>query len=97
LPPPSSVLHDPAANVEYVLGTTVGAPFSAIFGRSIETFGVQLADVTGDGVLDVFVGPKRADVGEIEDVGEILLWSARGGHATGQVTRLTVPGAQLGR
>jgi hypothetical protein len=36
--------------------------------------GVRLADVTGDGRLDVVVGTRYANVGGVRDVGAIYVW-----------------------
>jgi hypothetical protein len=36
--------------------------------------GVQLGDVTGDGVFDLVVGASSADVGGVADTGAVFLW-----------------------
>jgi FG-GAP repeat len=56
--------------------------------------GVQLADVTGDGVLDVVATASRADVGGVVDAGAIYVWGGGAALATGgPAFTLTVPGA----
>jgi hypothetical protein len=57
--------------------------------------GVQLGDVTGDGILDVVGAAEFADVGGIADTGAIYVWK---GGATlvgtpSPTATLTVPGA----
>jgi hypothetical protein len=86
-PPPFATLADPAAVKNDRLGSA----------------GFQLADVTGDHVVDVVVGTVYADVGSVVDAGALCVW--RGGLAlTGApapLAKLTVPGAaaqdQFGR
>ncbi len=60
--------------------------------------GIQLADVTGDGVLDVVAGTPYADVAGVIDVGAIYVWNG-GSTLSGTpapVATLTVPGAVAG-
>ncbi len=57
--------------------------------------GIQLADVTADGVLDVVAGAQYADVAGVKDAGAIYVWKG-GPTLTGSVAplaTLTVPGA----
>ncbi len=58
--------------------------------------GIQLADVTGDGVLDLVAGAIRADVGGVINVGAIYVWSGSTGFLgnPAPLASLTVPGAQ---
>ncbi|MGE0713300.1 MAG: Ig-like domain-containing protein [Planctomycetota bacterium] len=60
--------------------------------------GLQVADVTGDGVLDLVAGASQADVGGVANTGAIHVW--RGGATlTGSKApdaSLTVPGAVAG-
>ena len=59
--------------------------------------GIEAADVTGDGYLDVLACSQRIDVGGVVDAGAIVVW--RGGPGlVGELqhdSRLTVPGAVL--
>ncbi len=57
--------------------------------------GILLADVTGDGVLDLVGGANLADVGGVADTGAIYM-RAGGASLTGAVSptaTLSVPGA----
>src|SRR5207237_245227 len=57
--------------------------------------GLRLADLTGDGTLDVFAGAPAADVAGVPDAGACFLWNggpALVGTKTPDAT-LTVPGA----
>ncbi len=59
---------------------------------------IPLADLTGDGVLDVISGTVRADVAGISDIGAIYVWeggSALNGSPAPWAT-LAVPGAVVG-
>ena len=60
--------------------------------------GVQVADVTGDGFLDVVAGTTGADIGGVMDTGAIYVWG--GGAALSgtppPTATLTVPGAAAG-
>ncbi len=59
--------------------------------------GVQLADVTGDGVLDVVIGTRLADVNGVIDAGAIYVW--KGGpslsHLVPPMATLSLPDATL--
>src|SRR5439155_11149374 len=60
--------------------------------------GATLADVTGDGVLDVVARAEKADVAGAVDVGAIYVW-AGGAGLSGPKTEtaaLTVPGPTAG-
>ncbi len=64
-------------------------------GKAWKGQGTQLADVTGDGVLDVVVGTYSADVAGVSQVGAIYVWKG-GATLTGTpapLATLTVPGA----
>ncbi len=82
-PPPDAILSVPGAAAGDQLGH-VGS------GQ-----GIQLHDVTGDGLLDVIAGACSTDVAGTEDVGAVQVWT--GGPAlTGRpapLASLTVPGA----
>ncbi len=72
-----------------------GAPAS---GDRLGEEGCLLADVSGDGVLDVVAAASQADVGGVGDVGAIFVWK---GGAAFSGTRLAsatlaVPGAAAG-
>jgi len=57
--------------------------------------GIQLADVTGDGVLDVVVGTYVANVAGVKDAGAVYVWKG-GATLTGTpapLATLTIPGA----
>jgi hypothetical protein len=60
--------------------------------------GFQLADVDGDGILDVVAGASSADVGGAADAGAVYVW--KGGAAlsgaVGPSATLTIPGATAG-
>ena len=55
--------------------------------------GVQIADVTGDGFLDIVAGAELADVGAAVDAGAIYIW--KGGPSFGgiaaPIATLTIP------
>ncbi len=58
--------------------------------------GIQLADVTGDGILDVVAVAGEADVAYVKDTGAVYVWSG-GPSLTGSpspLATLTVSGAQ---
>ncbi len=60
--------------------------------------GIQLADVTGDGVQDVIVGTVWADIAGKQDIGAIYVWQG-GSSLNGSpapLATLTVPGATAG-
>ncbi len=60
--------------------------------------GIQLADVTGDGVLDVVVGTYYADIAGVRDAGAVYVWKG-GATLTGTpapLATLTIPGATPG-
>ncbi len=86
-PLPLATLTVPGANACDELG---------IVGYSEQ--GIQIADVTGDGALDVVSGASLADVAGTADVGAIYVWkggSTLGGSPAPTAT-LTVPGAVSG-
>jgi hypothetical protein len=64
-------------------------------GDRIGSDGVQLADVTGDGVLDVVAGSTAVDAGGIRDGGAILVWAGGPGlqGPVSETALLFVPGA----
>jgi hypothetical protein len=80
-PAPLAVLADPAAPASECLGSSSGQ-------------GVQLVDVTGDGILDVIVGAQQAKVGTQSLVGAVFVW--RGGPSLAgtpaPLATLTPPG-----
>jgi hypothetical protein len=60
----------------------------------IEGEGVQFADVTGDGTLDLVVGCARRDLGGTQDVGACYVWAGGPGFLGngGPTASLSVPG-----
>lgn len=64
-------------------------------GTAISGQGIQLSDVTGDGVLDVVVGASKANIAGVVDAGAIYVW--QGGAALAGspaiLATLTIPGA----
>ncbi|MCI0636590.1 MAG: hypothetical protein L0206_22120, partial [Actinobacteria bacterium] len=81
---------EPAATL-FVPGTASGDRLGSSWGEGI-------ADVTGDGILDVIAGSRFADVGGVVDAGAIWVWSGGTGLAgpVGPTVALTVPGAGAG-
>ncbi len=74
--------------------TVPGAAPGDLLG-SIKGQGVQLVDVTGDGMLDVVAGASQADIGGVSDTGAIYLFTG-GAALSGSVSPevdMTVPGA----
>jgi hypothetical protein len=59
------------------------------------SMGIQLEDVTGDGVSDLVVGAERADVGEV-NTGAIYLWKGGSTGLSGLDVTLSVVGAFAG-
>ncbi|MBX3466323.1 MAG: VCBS repeat-containing protein [Planctomycetes bacterium] len=55
-------------------------------------FGLQLADVTGDGVLDVIAAGARIDT-TVQDAGAVLIWAGGPGLSSTPTAELAVPGA----
>ena len=82
LPALTATLHDPGASPDDQLGGATG-------------LGIQFADVTGDGALDIVVGTHFADPGGVMDAGAITVWSG-GVNLAGTpapAATLTIPGA----
>ncbi|MCI0341850.1 MAG: IPT/TIG domain-containing protein [Planctomycetales bacterium] len=76
-----------------VAGAAVGDRLGTASGQ-----GIQCADVTGDGTLDVVVGSYAADVGGTANTGAVYVW-AGGSSLTGTVSptaTLRVAGAAAG-
>jgi hypothetical protein len=82
-PAPTATLSDPVPTANELLGTT----FSG--------WGTLLADLTGEGVLDLIVGAEYADVGAAVDCGAIFTWKGGAGLAGSPAPwrAHTVPGA----
>jgi hypothetical protein len=57
---------------------------------------VLVGDVTGDGVLDCVALARGADVGGVQDVGAIYVWSGATKPSGTPTATLVVPGAQFG-
>ena len=78
--------------------TIPGAASGDRLGDVSQGTGVQLADVTGDGVLDIVAGAMYADVGATGDAGKILVWRGGGGLTGTPAPRatLTIPSGQAG-
>jgi hypothetical protein len=55
-----------------------------------------IADVTGDGILDVVCGARYADIGGVTDVGAIYVWAGMTTPTGAPTAILRVPGAQTG-
>ncbi len=74
-----------------------GAVASDRLGDTSET-AVQLADVDGNGRLDLIVGAQRADIGGTADAGAVYVWLGQGSllGTTTPSARLSVPGAASG-
>ncbi len=92
---PEATLLAPAAVVGDRLGSLGNwVPYYGI----AKSQGIQLADVTGDGVLDVVVGAYAKCVAGVQYAGAIYVW--RGGPtlsgAPAPLATLTVPGAIVG-
>lgn len=84
---PGAMLTAPGSAMDEYLGD-----FSGSSGQ-----GVQLAEVTGDGILDVVATTRWADVGGVQDAGALFAW-AGGAGLTGTVAptaTLVVAGAQM--
>jgi len=81
-PPPLATLTIAGATANFSLGSRAGQP-------------IQLADVTGDGVVDLVTGTIGADVSGVTDAGALYVWkggpSFRG--APTPVATLAVTGA----
>jgi len=78
--------------------TVPGAVAGDRLGQGLGQQGIQLADVTGDGVLDVIGAAANADVAGVVDVGAVYVWKG-GSTLTGTpplFSRLEVPGAIAG-
>ncbi|MCW8141278.1 MAG: hypothetical protein KIT58_20440, partial [Planctomycetota bacterium] len=54
--------------------------------------GLQLADVTGDGVLDVIAAGALIDT-TVQDAGAVLIWAGGAGLSSTPTAELAVPGA----
>jgi hypothetical protein len=82
--PPTATLTVPGAAMHDLLGSGRGQT-------------IQCAEATGDGVLDVVVGSRVADVGGTTDAGAVHVW--QGGAALAgalpPTATLTVPGAAI--
>ena len=79
---------------------TLSVPGSAAGDRlgNIGTFGdgrqaIQLADLTGDGVLDILVGASEADVSSVQNTGAIHVWVGGATISSAPSFSLVVPGA----
>ncbi len=81
-PAPLATLSNPAA----VASDCLGYAFDQ---------GIQLADVTGDGVVDVIAGAVQADVAGRKDVGAIFVWNGTStlSGSPAPLATLTVSGA----
>src|SRR5262249_5461471 len=75
-----------------------GRPAGDQLGDAWDGQGIQLADVTGDGVLDVVVGALTATVGGVVGAGAVYVW--KGGPTLSgtpvPLATLTIPGAPSG-
>lgn len=82
----------PSASLE-VPGAAAGDRLSAASG-----VGIGLAEVTGDGTLDVIVAASSADEGGVTDVGALYVWSGGAGLSgtLAPTARLRIPGAVAG-
>jgi len=78
--------------------TVPGAIAGDRLGQGLGQQGIQLADVTGDGVPDVIGAAANADVAGVVDVGAVYVWQG-GSTLTGTpalYSRLEAPGAIAG-
>jgi hypothetical protein len=84
-----------AAWRQAILAVPNAASYDSLGNLYARDQGIQLADVTGDGVLDVIASANRADVAGVPDAGAVYVWTG-GAAMTGTPApraTLTIPGA----
>lgn len=83
--PPTATLTVPGASANDRLGAF----------QNTRQQGIQLADVTGDGILDLVACAGVADVGGVQDAGAVYVWKGGAGFSgsLSPTATLTAPGA----